>query len=257
MKKIKLGDFTKLAKNYNKNRPDYSSKLLIKILNKMKINKKKIFAIDAGAGTGIFTRMLAKKLCNIYAVEPNKEMYKIGKYQSTKKIKWINAKAEKIPLESNKFHFLSMASSFHWVNFSKGLKEFNRLLTPGGIFLAIWNPRLIKGNKLLEQIENYLYSLNPKMKRISSGNSDFTKNLKKNLLKSNYFSKVIYMEEKHKINFTKKRYIDAWRSVNDIRSKLGEDKFNLFLKYIQKKIINKRNINALYLNKAWVCFKKN
>ena len=59
--KIKLGDFSQLAKKY-KNRPSYSNEILNEILDEIKKPNKKIQAIDAGAGTGIFSRMLLKKL---------------------------------------------------------------------------------------------------------------------------------------------------------------------------------------------------
>ena len=255
MKKIKLGDFSLLAKKY-KNRPSYSNEILIEILDEIKKPNKKIQAIDAGAGTGIFSRMLLKKVGNVIAVEPNSAMMKIGKSSSTKKIKWIKASSEKIPLKSNSFDLITMASSFHWVNFKKGIKEFNRLLKPGGAFVAIWNPRDIKGIKYLEDIESYLYNLKPNMKRISSGNSLFTKNLKRKLIETNIFQKVKYFEKKHQINFSKKRYINAWRSVNDIQSKLGDENFQKFLNFVNKKIKNKKNIKANYLNRAWVGIKK-
>ncbi len=46
-----------------------------------------------------------------------------------------------------------MASSLHWANFDKACDEFHRILRPGGVFVALWNPRFIEANPLLVEIE--------------------------------------------------------------------------------------------------------
>jgi ubiquinone/menaquinone biosynthesis C-methylase UbiE len=41
---------------------------------------------------------------------------------------------------------VSMASSFHWADFDTACDEFHRILRSGGVFVALWNPRLIEVN---------------------------------------------------------------------------------------------------------------
>ena len=66
-------------------------------------------------------------------------------------------------VKSNSLDFLSLASSFHWIDFDLGLAEFNRVLRKGGLFCAIWNTRQIKGNNILEDIENKIIELKPNL----------------------------------------------------------------------------------------------
>ncbi|MFD6951333.1 methyltransferase domain-containing protein [Nocardiopsis sp. NPDC060348] len=47
-------------------------------------------------------------------------------------------------LPSHSCDIVTMASSFHWVDFDAGLKEFHRILRPGGWFVALGVTRLIE-----------------------------------------------------------------------------------------------------------------
>ena len=61
-----------------------------------------------------------------------------------------------------------MASSFHWPNFAAAVREFSRILKPGGLFMALWNTRCYESNPLLAEIEGFLHKLVPDIKRVSS-----------------------------------------------------------------------------------------
>ena len=52
-----------------------------------------------------------------------------------------------------------------------------------------------------------------------------------------------------------KRYIGAWKSVNDIQVQLGKDKFTQFLEYIKNKTKNKEYIETTYLTRSWTARK--
>ena len=54
---MKLGDFTSLAKNYNRYRVGYSDKVLDSIISLLDMKMEKADVVDIGAGTGIWTRM--------------------------------------------------------------------------------------------------------------------------------------------------------------------------------------------------------
>lgn len=255
-KKIILGDFSNLAKNYSLYRPDYSKTVKKLIIDR--VGKNKIKFVDVGAGTGIWTRMVSgdKRICSATAVEPNKEMLNYGKQnKDNKNIKWKSGSGEKTNLMKNNFDLVSMASSFHWTNFDKAMSEFSRILKKGGIFVALWNPRIIEKNKLLTDIEKKIFELKPNLKRQSSGKSKAVEDLCSKLDSHRSFEDLIYIEGKHKIKLSVKQYIGVWRSVNDVQVKLG-DKFEDFILYIQKKIRNKKFIETEYLTRAWSVKKK-
>ena len=136
-------------------------------------------------------------------------------------------------------------------DFNKAMKEFNRILKPGGVFVALWNPRFISDNQILVDIENKILELNPKLKRVSSGKSEFVENLAKNFLSLSNFESLTFIEGRHKSEQNKEEYIGAWESVNDIQHQLGE-KFKDFMNYIDLKIESDQIIKTTYLTRAWL-----
>ena len=255
---MKQGDFTGLGNQYSKNRPDYSKTVLKSLINILQKPIGNVDFVDIGAGTGIWTRMV----CELgpktaIAIEPIKDMMENGINDSKNlPIKWIQANAESTGLKENSVDWLTMASSFHWTNFEKAMFEFSRLLRAGGRFTALWNPRLIEVNPLLVDIEEYLNTLKPNIKRVSSGRSGMTETLTQDLWNSEFFEDVIYIEGRHVISMSHERYLGAWHSVNDLQAQLGEEKFNKFISYVENKIKKTNLIEATYLTRAWSAQKK-
>jgi ubiquinone/menaquinone biosynthesis C-methylase UbiE len=250
----KLGDFTGLAANYSKFRPDYSPFALDALLGLVNKPVTDIDFVDVGAGTGIWTRMVAARNVNsATAVEPNTDMRQHGiKDSTTTHIRWIEGNGEHTQLADNSADVLTMASSFHWVDFDKGVKEFSRVLRNDGLFCALWNPRLLEANPFLLEIENKLYEMAPHIKRVSSGRASFTDELATNLRNRPEFSDVIYIEGQHKVEQTPEEYLGVWWSVNDIRVQAGEECFAAFMEYVKEKVADVKFIETTYETRAWV-----
>jgi ubiquinone/menaquinone biosynthesis C-methylase UbiE len=256
--KLKHGDFTKLASMYSHYRPGYSSTVLKAILGIVGKPVTEIDFADVGAGTGIWTRMVAEKNCrSVVAVEPNAEMRKMGMgHVLNRQIQWQEGSGEMTHLDNESIDLLSMASSFHWVNFEAGTKEFYRVLREGGHFVALWNPRYIDDNPLLVDIEKKIYALAPHIKRVSSGKSEFVDNLSGQLLHSPYFEDLTYLEGRHTNHLTPEQYIGVWNSVNDIRSQMGEAVFEQFMHFVRMQVESLTVIPCTYLTRAWIVRKK-
>jgi SAM-dependent methyltransferase len=255
---MKHGDFTGLAEDYTHYRPDYAPAVLRAILGIVGKPVAEIDAIDVGAGTGIWTRMVAGSGVKfVTAIEPNDDMRRQGAgHADNRDVVWKKGSGEATGLATDSADLLSMASSFHWVDFDKGIAEFNRVLRAGGCFVALWNPRFIEANPLLMEIEAHLTTLKGgEIKRVSSGRSEFTDTLTERLEDCGLFSEVVYLESKHTIPFTPERYIGAWRSVNDLRVQLGPEKFSQFLLWVEQRIAGISVIEATYLTRAWVARK--
>ncbi len=257
VEKMILGDFTGLGKNYADNRPDYSKSILNAILGLFEIETQTLKVADVGAGTGIWTRMIAEKnVQEIFAIEPNADMRSNAITEATlSKTTWTSGTAENTGLQSSSIDWVTMASSFHWANFDLATKEFHRILSPGGFFTALWNPRLIEANPLLVEIEEYAKSLSMNASRVSSGMSGITKTLTQDLRSSKYFDNVVYMEATHIINMTPERYVGAWKSVNDLQVKIGNEKFSEFIEYVNDKVVKLKHIECTYLTRAWTAQK--
>lgn len=254
---MKHGNFTGLAEKYSSYRPGYSCSVLTAITSLLKKPISECDFVDVGAGTGIWTRMLCEKNpLTVTAVEPNEDMRQFGIKDSVHtKINWQDGNGENTGLPNNSVDMISMASSFHWVDFEKGTQEFHRVLKDNGRFVALWNPRLVENNPLLKEIEDYLLILNPDLKRVSSGRSGLVEVLTEKLYQSKLFTDVVYLEGRHTAQVTPQDYIGAWRSVNDVQFQLGTEKFENFIDHIEKKLSNSAFVEVTYLTRAWSALK--
>ncbi len=254
---MKHGDFTTLADNYAKYRPGYSPFVTDAFLGLTGKHVKDIKGADLGAGTGIWTRILADRGVNMTAVEPNDAMRGEGIRQNdSRTIVWHEGSAEKTPLKDQEFDFVTMASSFHWPNFDQAVAEFRRILKPHGLFMALWNTRRYESNPLLLDIEQKLKELVPEMRRVSSGRSEFCDDLLNRLKACPVFEDVLYLEGRHIEQQTPEHYIGLWESVNDVRVQAGPDRFTAFIDYIREKTQNLSHIDAEYTTRAWIARRK-
>jgi ubiquinone/menaquinone biosynthesis C-methylase UbiE len=251
---MKHGDFTALASDYANFRPGYAPQVETAILGYVGRDAASLDAADVGAGTGIWTRMLAARgLRSVVAVEPNDGMRGQGVETSLDThIVWRKGSAEATGLPDGSVDLVSMASSFHWADFDKSCLEFHRILRPCGVFVALWNPRLIEANPLLVEIEAQIAQLKPDIQRVSSGRSGITERLTDMLTAKPQFAEVVYIEGRHSVQQTPEQYMGAWRSVNDLQVQLGPDLFRLFLDLTEKRITGLTAIETTYLTRAWM-----
>ncbi len=255
---LKAGDFTGLAENYTKHRPDYSPSVLSGLLGLLERPAAEVDFVDVGAGTGIWTRMVnARGVRSATAVEPNDDMRGAGQAASVgTTLRWVAGNAEQTTLATGSADWLTMASSFHWADFDVATREFHRVLRLGGRFTALWNPRLIEVNPMLVEIEAHLNTLRADIKRVSSGRSGITETLTDQLWASPVFEDVVYLEGCHVINMTPERYLGAWRSVNDLLVQLGPEKFAAFMAFVERRISGVSTIEATYWTRAWSARRK-
>lgn len=251
---LKHGEFTGLAEDYSAYRPGYAPSVLDAVLGLLGRPAASMDAADIGAGTGIWTRMVAARgFRSVTAVEPNDDMRTVGARDSRHlPIAWRQGKGEQTGLADASADLLSMASSFHWVDFARGLAEFHRVLRPGGRFVALWNPRLVEASPLLVEIEAMLNDLMPRdAKRVSSGRSGITQTLTEQLWASDLVDDVVYLEGRHVARQTPAQYIGAWRSVNDVQVQLGPAKFEAFLQAVARRLQGVEQVETTYLTRAW------
>ncbi|MFI3249357.1 MAG: class I SAM-dependent methyltransferase [Eubacteriales bacterium] len=250
---LKLGDFTQMAKYY-KNRPTYSLEALKLISgyieNSMNQSIEKV--ADIGAGTGKLTENLSQLGFSGLAVEPNDAMREEGmKNELCERFSFQKGAAEETGLDENFAQWVLMGSSFHWTQHKDALKEFHRILTPGGFFTAIWNPRDIEKSPLHTTIESKIHEIAPNIVRVSSGSSNNLKDVEEKLLSTNYFSDLFFVEVPFELEMSKQRYIDTWKSVNDIQVQAGEEKFKEILAMIETEISGMDSVLVPYKARAW------
>ncbi len=113
--------------------------------------------IDVASGTGDIAKLFSnktKKSGQITCVEPNNQMLNQGKKKLLKydDIKWINAPAEKIPINDNTFDYYSISYGIRNVSdINIVLKEAFRVIKPGGRFMCL------EFSKIDNELLNFLY----------------------------------------------------------------------------------------------------
>ncbi len=253
---MKHGDFTELAKFYV-DRPGYSENVLNCIQSYIILQQgnENLAVADVGAGTGKLTENLMhlQRPMHGFAVEPNDAMREEGcrLFASSDRIVWGKGSAEETGLEDSSVDWVLMGSSFHWTVPEKAMKEFYRILKPGGFFTAIWNPRNIESSQLHMEIEKIVYDEIGTTKRVSSGNKLTSEEMEKKLTGSGWFDDMLFIEGNHDERMTVERYMNIWKSVNDIQVQAGEDGFHRILENIQKKLEGMDEILVPYRSRSW------
>jgi SAM-dependent methyltransferase len=96
--------------------------------------------IDLGAGTGKFTRQLARSGAEILAVEPSPSM-RAELARTVPDVTLADGSAEAIPADDASVDAVFVAQAFHWFDPDRALTEMARVLRPGGGLGLIWNER--------------------------------------------------------------------------------------------------------------------
>lgn len=98
--------------------------------------------LDVGCGSGWATRLLADYASSgrVTGIDISDEMVRLSSEssQSHANVDFQTASAEQLPFTDNEFtHAFSMESLYYYADISKALKEINRVLKPGGAFVAV------------------------------------------------------------------------------------------------------------------------
>lgn len=131
-----LTRFSDRAGAYAAARPDYPPGAVDAILEGL-LPADRLLAADAGAGTGISSRMLADRGVDVIAIEPNEAMRNTA--QPHPLITWRAGTGESTGLADASVDIVLCAQSFHWMDAAAALREFARILRPGARLALMWN----------------------------------------------------------------------------------------------------------------------
>jgi SAM-dependent methyltransferase len=133
-----LGRFSDRAADYVKYRPTYPEAAIDAILAGLG-EASQLTAADIGAGTGIASRLLAKRGLRVLAIEPNAEMRQAAELHPL--VEWKEGTSEVTNLSESSVNLVTCFQSFHWFNPVLTLPEFRRILQPSGRLAVVWNLR--------------------------------------------------------------------------------------------------------------------
>ena len=157
--------FSAEAQRYAQGRPEYPEALSDWLRDALGLRPQTV-AVDLGAGTGKFTRLLARTGARVVAVEPVDAM-RAQLAEALPQVQALAGSAQSIPLANGFADALVCAQAFHWFATVEALEEMRRVLTAEGRLGLVWNVR----DESLDWVAEITRIITPTkaMRRVSKG----------------------------------------------------------------------------------------
>ncbi len=130
------GRFKDRASDYARSRPSYPAVAIDWVLQGLR-DPLTLQIADIGAGTGISSRLFAERGAQVVAVEPNLQMSSGALIHE--RVSFREGTAERTGLAQASTDVVVAFQAFHWFAGNAAIREFMRILRPGGRFAAAWN----------------------------------------------------------------------------------------------------------------------
>lgn len=131
--------FGQEAGAYAHGRPDYPDELLGWMSERLGLAAGSK-AVDLGAGTGKFTRLLLRSGAEVTAIEPVAAM-RDRLAEELPGVRVLEGTAQGMPLADASQDAVLCAQAFHWFANAAALREIHRVLRLGGSLGLVWNVR--------------------------------------------------------------------------------------------------------------------
>lgn len=162
--------FTGFADLYDQNRPEAPQAIVDILLSYL--GREAELVMDLGCGTGLSTMIWSGHAERIVGVEPNDGMRQqaVAKLMRADedKISFVKGFSNQLEVADESVDVITCSQSFHWMEPVSTLQEANRVLKPGGMFVAYdcdwppvigwrlereYNQLIAAGDELLERLE--------------------------------------------------------------------------------------------------------
>jgi len=139
-----INRFTGLAEIYARNRPGYPDAALVYVMMHCALGPGALL-VDVGCGTGIASRQFARRGLRVLGIEPNVEMRARASAEMVPggrpAPEYRAGQAEATGLPDAVADAVLAAQAFHWFEPEPALREFRRIVKPGGWVVLMWNQR--------------------------------------------------------------------------------------------------------------------
>ena len=131
--------FTKSVEAYARYRPDYPAALVGWVLSQARLQSGGR-VVDVGCGTGITSRLFARRGLRVIGVDPNAAMLAAAR-NANGGVRYVKASVEDLPLRDGIAEAVISGQAFHWFDLDHALAELSRVLVRGAPCFAFWNIR--------------------------------------------------------------------------------------------------------------------
>ena len=126
--------------DYDRIRKSYPSKVVTKISKSCSNHQ---HFLDVGTGTGILAFELLQYFKTGIGIDTSPERIKTAQTQKktlglARRVDYKVLSAEKTGYKAESFDLVTVAQAFHWLSKKQALKEFYRILKPGGTLVILW-----------------------------------------------------------------------------------------------------------------------
>ena len=133
---------------YDQNRPAAPTEV-VSILTSY-LGERPRSVLDVGCGTGLSSWIWADKADHVLGVEPSDDMRAVALSKwaaagSPEHLRFVPGFSHALDMKDDSMDIITCSQSFHWMEPKSTLKEFARVLRPGGVFAAYdcdWPPVL-------------------------------------------------------------------------------------------------------------------
>jgi len=240
------GDFTSQAGSYGRARPGYPAGLVDRLVSYAGLVEGDPVA-DLGAGTGLFTQLLAARHFSVTAVEPNEAMRSQAPPMAG--VVWLASTFEATGLPASSQRWAVAAQAFHWADPSRALPEIRRILQPQGCFTVLWNNRQNERSDILTWTREAIRRHVPDFEDSYREKVDWPRIL----TQTADFCGGVCHEAEHVVAMPRERYLDLWRSHNRLSTTAGPARLQAFIADLESYLLagNLQAVKVPYLTKAW------
>jgi SAM-dependent methyltransferase len=237
------GDFTGQAEAYARARPGYPERLVDELVADAGVRPGDP-VVDLGAGTGLFTAMLAARGLAVAAVEPAAAMR--ARAPQLPGATWRDGTFESTGLAPASKRWAVAAQAFHWADPPRALPEAHRILLRGGSLTVLWNDRDVARSELLARTRALVEELVP-----GFDEGYRARDWDAVLVSTGHFAPPRRHEARHVVAMTPARYLDLWRSHHLLAEAAGAAGVARLLERVAALLLPEGIVEVPYVCRAW------
>lgn len=237
------GDFSAQAEAYARARPGYPERLVDALVAEAGVRAGDPVA-DLGAGTGLFTALLAARGLAVVAVEPVEAMRR--RAPALPGVAWRDGTFESTGLPAASMTWAVVAQAFHWADPPRALPEAHRVLRRGARLTVLWNDRDVERSELLARTRQLVEEMVP-----GFDEGYRARDWSAVLASTGHFAASSRHEERHVVAMTAERYLDLWRSHHLLGEAAGGDGVARLLERIEPLLPARGAVDVPYVCRAW------